>query len=333
MEIASKKIGHENVYIIAEIGSNHDQNIEQAKQLILESAKAGTDAVKFQLFDTDELYKPEDKLYKIFKEIEMNPDWIQELKNFAHQNGQAFIVSPFDLKSLNILIDNDVDAIKWASSETVKLSFLKEAAGKLKPIIISTGMCNLADVYEAVEVCRAENNNNIALLHCNSIYPAEPEHVNMKSMETLFHAFQLPVGYSDHTLDSTASIVAAAKGAKIIEKHITLDKKMKGPDHFYAIEPEELTTFVKNIRNVEKMFGSTNVEMHPEERKVGRREGIYAKKDIKSGSVITNDCICLNRPALGIDKRYFEVVLGSKINRDVIAGCEISWKDIKNNQL
>ena len=332
MEIAGKRIGMENTYIISEIGSNHNQNIEQAKRLIRMSAEAGTDAVKFQLFDTDSLYKPSDKLYEIFKEIELNSDWLTELKNCAHDNGQAFVVSPFDYKSLNILVDLDIDAIKWASSETVKLAFLKKAASINKPLIISTGMCNLADVYEAMEVCLAENNSQVALLHCSSLYPTEPKHVNIRSMETLMNAFKFPVGFSDHTLDSTASIVAIAKGAKIIEKHITLDRNMKGPDHFYAIEPKELVRFVQAIRDVEKMFGSQKVEMLPEERKVARRDGIYASTTLKEGEIITDISIEVKRPALGIDKRFIDVVIGSKVQRDVQSGSEITWKDINSNK-
>ncbi|MCD4679459.1 MAG: N-acetylneuraminate synthase family protein [Bacteroidales bacterium] len=333
MKIAGKTIGiKKRVYIIAEIGSNHNQNIEQAKKLIDVASEAGSDAVKFQLFNTDSLYKPEDKLYKIFKKIELDPNWITILRDYAHSKDQGFIVSPFDNKSIDVLIENNVDALKWASSETVKLSLLKYAASKQKPMIISTGMCNLADIYEAVEICNAEKNYDVALLHCTSLYPTEANFVNIEAMETLSKSFRLLTGFSDHTLDNTASIIAVARGAKILEKHITLDKKMKGPDHFYAVDPKGFKTFVNSIRDAEKMLGSPKIEMHPKERKVARREGIYINKDLAKGSIINREDIEIRTPAKGIDKRYIDLVIDATLNTSILANESLQWKHIMLNK-
>lgn len=334
MKIFKKEISlNHGVYIIAEVGSNHNQNIEQAKKLIDVAANAGSDAVKFQLYDTDSLYRPEHKLYSVFKETELNPSWIAILKDYAHSKKLGFIVSPFDYKSVDILVNNNVDALKWASSETVKLPLLKYAASKGKPIIISTGMCNLADIYEAVEVCYSEANIDIALLHCTSLYPTKSHEVNIRAMETLSKAFNLITGFSDHTLDDTASIIAIARGAKILEKHITLDKKLKGPDHFYALEPETFNMFVKKIREAEMMFGSHKVEMHYEERKVGRRDGIYVNKDLQKGCILKREDIVIKSPAKGIDKRYVEVVINSIINTNILANESLNWEHIRKVKL
>lgn len=332
MKIAGRNIGsNESTYIIAEIGSNHNQNMDQAKKLIDMAYEAGADAVKFQLFDTNSLYKPGDQLYDIFKDIELNPNWIPELRDYTHSNNLGFIASPFDFKSIDVLVENGIDALKWASSETVKLDLLKYAASKKLPLIISTGMCNIADIYEAVEICKSENNEDIVLLHVTSLYPTEAADVNLKAMETLSIVFDVLVGFSDHTLDNTASIVAVSKEAKVIEKHITLDKKMKGPDHFYAQEPSEFKEFVKNIRDAEKVMGSGFVEMHPEERKVGRRLGIYIKNTYKTGHIITNEDLIVDKPALGIDKRYIDTIVGSKLTSDVSKGEALLWEHIKIN--
>jgi len=314
------------VFVIAEIGSNHNQDLKQAKKLIDVSAEAGVDAVKFQLFRADSLYTPEDSLYEVFKSIELNPEWIDELIGYSRSKGLIFLASAFDEDSVELLNDLDIPAYKWASSETVNLRNLRLAASKGKPMIISTGMCDLADIYEALQVCYGENNNNVILMHCTSVYPTKIDKVNLRALDALERVFQVPVGFSDHTLGFTAAIAATAKGAKVIEKHITLDRKSKGPDHFFATEPHELKKFVELIREAEMCMGLPFLEMSPEERKIGRREGIYAKSSIARGEGLVEEMLMVKRPALGIKPRYLNALIGARAKRKILEGEPIKWE-------
>jgi sialic acid synthase SpsE len=326
ISVGNKSIGDGcPVFLISEVGSNHNQKISIAKELIDVSAEAGADAVKFQLFNTDALYKPGDELYPIFKSIELNQDWLQELIDYTRSKGLIFFASPFDVNSIKALEQYDIPLYKWASSETTNLKNLKIAAGKGKPIIISTGMCDTADVYEALQVCYSSNNENVILLHCSSLYPTKPDQINLNIIDTLRNTFQVIVGFSDHSLGNIASIAAVGKGAKVIEKHITLDKKMGGPDHFYAIEPEEYIDFVKSVRIAEECMGSNKIEMHPEVKKIARREGIYAKVDIEKGQTITKEMVTIKRPALGLRQRYKNAVIGLKPQKSIRKDEPINW--------
>ena len=325
------KIGHkyisknDPICVIAEIGSNHNQDIKLAKKLIDVAAGARADAVKFQLFDADELYKPGDELYDIFKEIELDADWLVELKTYAESKNLIFFASPFDEKSIHLLEDHGVSLYKWASSETTNLKNLRIAASYNKPMIISTGMCDLADIYEAVEVCKTVGNYDLVLLHTSSLYPTEPEDSNVNSIKALKRIFNLHVGFSDHTMSSTAAVVAVAYGATVIEKHITLDKKMKGPDHFYAAEPEEFKSYVQDIRTAEKVMGSDKVEMHPDVKEVARRVSIYAAVDIEKGSLISENMLQIKRPGAGIRPRYMTAVIGARAKEKIGKHTPINW--------
>ena len=214
---------------------------------------------------------------------------------------------------------------KWASSETTNLKNLGIAALYNKPIIISTGMCDIADIYEALEVCKAASNDEIVLLHTSSLYPTELVDTNLNAMQTLKNIFQLHVGFSDHTINSTSAVVAVALGAKVIEKHITLDKKMKGPDHFYASEPGEFTQYVKDIRNAEASLGSANIEMNSKVRAIARRESIYAKTDIGKNEKIQQKNLEIKKPALGIRPRYLSAVIGTTAKKNIIKNNPITW--------
>jgi len=329
IKIRNKYIGENDpVFIIAEIGSNHNQDFSLAKKLIDVSAKAGVDAVKFQLFSADKLYPKTDKLYQIFKNIELNIDWIGKLKTYANSRNLIFFASAFDDKSIEILNNNQIPLYKWASSETTNLYNLRKAASYGKPIIISTGMCDMADVYEALQVCYSVGNDNIVLLHCTSLYPTRADQVNINAMVSLINMFQVCAGLSDHTLSSTAAIAAVANGAKVIEKHITLDRKMKGPDHFYAIEPNELIKFVEAIRETEECMGSDKIEIHPDVVKIARREGIYAKSEINKGEVIKPEMLEVKRPALGVKSRYIRAIIGARAKRKISMNKPITWRDL-----
>lgn len=264
-------------------------------------------------------------MFDVMKKNELPREWTRELCKYAKKKGLIFLASPFDREAVDLLCKVDSPAFKWASSETVNLAFLRYAAKKKKPLFISTGMCNLADVYEAVEVAYSSGNQDVVLLHCTSLYPTEPQHVNLAVMDTLKNAFNLPVGYSDHSLGLLVPAIAVAKGACVIEKHFTLSRKLKGPDHSYAIEPDELKQMVREIREVEQSIGSSVKRMLPEEKKFARRDSLIAKRNIIKGAKFTEDMIKVGRPALGIESRFLKVVTEQKANKSIKKGEFITW--------
>jgi len=329
IKIGNRSIGNSKpVFIIAEAGSNHNQKLSQAKELIDAASESGVDAIKFQLFSAEELYSKNNPMFKVMKENEFPRGWLNILLDYAKKKDVIFLASPFDKKAIDLLVKAGSLAIKWASSETVNLRLLRYAALAKKPLLISTAMCNIADIYEAVEVARGAGNQDVALLHCTALYPTKPEDVNLSAMDTLRVAFGLPVGYSDHTLGIGVPIAAAVRGACIIEKHFTLSKKLKGPDHLYALEPGELKKMVEAIREAEKCFGSSVKEILPEEKKYARRESLVAKKDISKNVNLTKDMFLSSRPAGGVEPRFLNVVIEQKTKKNIKKGDLVKWEHI-----
>ena len=212
-------------YVIAEIGSNFDQDFEKACKLIDIAKDAGADAVKFQLFKADALYPNKDDLYEVFKAIELDEKWIPKLKEYSSKIKIDFFASAFDPSSLEILEKNNVIAHKIASSETTNLSFLNKVAKTGKPLLISTGMCDFVDIEEALNIAYSNKNYNICIMQCGSIYPLESKDTNLNVIDSFIKRYDHLAGFSDHTLDNTAAITAVGLGARIFEKHITLDNK------------------------------------------------------------------------------------------------------------
>ncbi len=315
-------------YVIAEIGSNFDQSLDTAKRLIDECADAGADAVKFQLFRAELMYPKGTTLYDIFKSIELSPDWLPELSAHADGCGVHFLASPFDPQSVDCLSDIGVPAMKIASSETTKLGLVEYIAAKNVPIFLSTGMCDLIDVIEAVKACQRAHNHDVALLQCGARYPLPVAQANLRVMEKFRDMFDAPVGFSDHTEGQVAALAAVALGANVIERHVTLDRKSDGPDHFFAMETRELKEFVKNLHDAFAARGSSEKEMLQEEKEVGRREGLYAVRKLEKGAVITADDITKRRPATGIRARYFDAVIGAKVINGIEEDQPIIWSDI-----
>jgi len=316
----------EPTLVIAEIGSNHNQKLSQAKQLIDAAAKAGVDAVKFQLFKAEVLYPNRDTYYDIMKANELPREWVTELATYAKQHNLLFMASPFDYEAIDILDELETPALKLASSEAVNWPLVQYAASKKRPLIVSTGMCDLADVSQLVELVRnTANNEDVILLQCTALYPPEPRQVNLRAMETMRNAFHLLIGFSDHTPGITISVAAVARGACIIEKHLTLNRGMEGPDHAYALEPDEMGTLVKSIRTVEASLGSPVKDMLTSERSVARRESVTATIDIPKSTKITRDMLVCSRPAIGIKPKFVEAVIGSSSNQDINAGQALTW--------
>lgn len=316
-----------DLYVIAEVGSNFNQSLDQARRMIDVAAESGANAVKFQLFRADILY-PTGELNALFKSIELKADWIPILNKHAADRGLQLLASAFDRESVDVLEAAGVPAHKIASSETANLPLLHYIASKGKPLVISTGMCDMVDVEEAVNVCLGAGNGQIALLQCGAMYPLPAELANLNVIPALAERFKCPVGFSDHTLGSAAGAAAVGLGATVFEKHFTLDRASEGPDHSYALEPGELNNYIATLVEAHRALGSREKEMLPQERAVGRREGLFAARDLVQGEVIAAKDFIMRRPATGLRARYASTVAGARVARNVAKDEPLSWDTI-----
>lgn len=321
------------IFIIAEAGVNHNGSIELAKQLINAAASAGADAVKFQTFIAEEVvsinapkaeYQKEttdisESQYDMIKKLELSKKDHLELIDHAKNRNIIFLSTPFDERSVDLLVELGIPLIKISSGEITNHPFLKYISKKGLPIILSTGMSTLNEVDEAVSAIKEAGCKDLTLLHCTSNYPSRIEDCNLRAMKTMFNSFNLPVGYSDHTLGTVVPIAAAAMGACVIEKHFTMDKNLPGPDHKASLEPNELKEMVRNIRIVEKAFGSSMkspVASELEVRDVVRRS-IVAKVEIPRGIIITEDLLAFKRPGVGIAPKHIGLLIGKTANQNI----------------
>jgi N-acetylneuraminate synthase/N,N'-diacetyllegionaminate synthase len=266
----------------------------------------------------------------LIKSVELPREWHRGLFDYAVNKNLHFISSPFDYEAVDILNDLGVPAFKVASFEITDLELIKYVAKKGKPIIISTGMANMEEIKEALHTARSQGNDDVILLQCHSLYPTPPELVNLNAIETMRKVFKIPIGFSDHTTGIHIPIAAVAKGAKMIEKHFTLDRNMKGPDHSFAIEPYELIQMVKNIRDLEKAEGTGIKEKSEKEKEMlekGRRS-IIATVDIKKGTKITRDMLIVKRPGYGIEPKFLDKVINKTAKKNIKAEQWITWNDI-----
>ena len=334
-------IGGDNpCFIIAEIGSNHNNDYDIAIRLIDEAAKAGVNAVKFQTFRASTHYSKYApgfeylnglKTYDLIKSLEINRDWHKPLKEYCDSIGLVFLSSPCDSDAIEELDKLGVAAFKLASFDLPDVSLIKQMARTKRPIILSTGMANWMEIQNAIDILRSVGNQQIALLQCTSLYPAPIELSNLHTIKTMKNAFGVVTGYSDHTIGEHICIAAVAQGASIIEKHFTLDRSMKGPDHKFAIEPKELETMVQHIRDVERSIGDGMKQgPRPEEKEMfdkGRRS-IHAACDINKGEKITKDMLIIKRPGLGLPP-YLKPHIVNRIDKQNIKKDKwITWEMI-----
>ena len=324
INIGKRRVGDgEPVFIIAEVGSNHDGKLEQAKQLIAAAKQCGADAVKFQSFTAAQLVSPGyETLYQAFRKVEMPGAWHRELVEFAASQDIIFMSTPFDEGVASLLDQLGVAAFKIASGDMTDHPLLRHVAGFHKAVILSTGMAELSEVEEAVEVIRQAGNNDIILLHCVSNYPPLAEDINLRAMVTMHEALGLPVGFSDHSPGITADIGAVALGACVIEKHVTIDKTLPGPDHPYALEVDEFADMVRQLRFLEAALGNgvkAPVPGEVPERRLARR-GVYAATAIPKGTVIEKRMLKIVRPRMdALEPGKIETVLGRKAKKDIAA--------------
>ena len=316
-------------FVVAEIGANHNRSLTLAKEMIDMAVEAGADAAKFQIYSAPTLYstKADASLHydgpgltELIESVATPRDWLHELSNYCSQRNIIFFATPFDSAAVDEL--NPVSELfKIASFEIVDIPLIRYVASKGKPMIIATGLANLSEVEDAVFACMNQGNDRVTLLQCASCYPAPAAIMNLRAMETMRQTFGLPVGLSDHTLGIHISVAAVAMGASVIEKHVTMNRKMKGPDHPFAIEPNELREMVHQIREVESALGD-GFKKGPASEEMGyynmARRSLHARVDIPKGMKITSDMLLSKRPGHGIRPKYLDWVLGRR------ASCNIS---------
>lgn len=322
--------------IIAEAGVNHNGSIELAKKLVEKAKEAGVDYVKFQTFKAAKLVtkaakqaeyqqknigKEGDGQYRMLKKLELSPKEHQILIGFCNELGIKFFSTAFDFDSIEYLHSLDLGLWKIPSGEVTNYPFLKRIAAYNEKTILSTGMCDMQDVRNAVEALYKNglSKENLILLHCNTEYPTPFEDVNLKAMDALRKEFGVEVGYSDHTKGIEVPIAAVALGATVIEKHFTLDRTLPGPDHKASLEPDELKAMVSAIRNIEKAVGGDGTKHVSESERKNiaiARKSIVAACDIKAGEVFAEENLTVKRPGSGISPMRWEEVLGMKAKRD-----------------
>ncbi|WP_353663233.1 N-acetylneuraminate synthase [Hydrogenimonas sp. SS33] len=323
-----------SVFVIAEAGVNHNGKIELAKKMIDAAAEAGADAVKFQTFKTENLVSKkaekaeyqktttdrDESQFDMIKRLELDVDTHYELMEYCNRKGIMFLSTPFDIDSIALLDRMGLDIFKIGSGEITNLPYLR-AIGKLgKRVILSTGMADIGEIEDALDILIQSGTakEKITILHANTMYPTPMEDVNLKAMQTIACTFGCDVGYSDHTLGIEVDIAAVALGAKVIEKHFTLDKSMEGPDHKASLEPHELKAMVTAIRNIEKALGNGIKKPSPSEipNIAIARKSIVASRPIKKGEILTSDNITAKRPANGLSPMRWDEIVGIAAPKD-----------------
>lgn len=346
IEIAGRKVGPGNpCFIIAEAGVNHNGSTELAIELIDAAADAGADAVKFQTFNAQKLAsanapqadyqrlaaKKIETQLQMLQRLELSAEAHRTLIEHCQKRDIVFLSTPFEEESATFLDTLDVPAFKIPSGEITNLPFLAHVARTGRPMIVSTGMCNLGEVEEAVGTIEATGHRQMVLLHCVSNYPANPADVNLRAMLTLQAAFNLPVGYSDHTLGTAVGTASVAMGACVLEKHFTLDCNLPGPDHQASIEPAELKYLVQAIRVVESAMGDgrkTPVSNESNTSAVARKS-LVAANNIAAGDEITEALLAIKRPGNGLPPKMKSFVVARRARVDIAAGELLRLEDIE----
>ncbi len=321
-----------STYIIAEAGVNHNGSLDMAKEMVITAKKIGVDAIKFQTFITENLVtksaqKAEyqksntsrvESQFEMLKKLEFSYDDYAELKELCEKLDIDFISTPFDLDSIDMLLKLDIDKLKLPSGEITNYPYLVKMAKTQKPIIMSSGMCTMNEIEDAITILKENGTIDLSLLHCTTEYPAPYEEVNLSAINTMKAQFKLNTGYSDHTRGIEIPIAAVALGATIIEKHFTLNHNAEGPDHKASLEPQEMAQMVKAIRNVESSIGNGQKSPSPSEMKNISivRKSIVARTNICCGDLFTEDNLTTKRPGTGLSPMYWKDLLGKRALRD-----------------
>lgn len=330
-----------HVYIIAEAGVNHNGNLDMAYKLVDAAVKTGADAVKFQTFTAEALVSPmtqkvayqmdttphEESHFDMLKQLELSKKEHQLLFKYCVKKGIEFVSTPYDVESAKFLNELGVQTYKTASADIVDLTLHRFLSETGKKVIIATGMATLGEIEEVVNIY--PDKSKITLLHCVSNYPCSIESLNLKAIQTLKHAFNVEVGYSDHSVGSLAATISVALGGSVVEKHFTLDKTLPGPDHKASSDYLEFSELVDSIRSAEVALGSPAKLCQAEEAEMAAvsRKSIVLSRNVKKGEIITEDHIALKRPGTGLYAREILNVLNKKARYDLSKDHMLSWAD------
>lgn len=342
MRIGNVEINdNSRTFIIAELSGNHGNDIEIAKRTIKAAKDAGADAIKLQTYTPDTITLDCDNeyfqikqgtiwdgntMYDLYKQAYTPWEWHEELFDYAKEIGIIIFSSPFDHTAVDLLEDLGTPAYKIASAEIMDTELIKYVASKGKPIIFSTGIAYIEEIKQAIDVSKGEGNYEIALLKCVSAYPTPMNQCNLKTIPNLRNTFGVIAGFSDHTLGTTAPIVAVTLGAKIIEKHFILDKSIGGPDSSFSLDLNEFSEMVKAIRDAEDAIGQVSYDLTEKTKRTREHSrSLFVVKHIKEGEVLTEENVKSIRPGYGIAPKHYKEILGKKANQDIKKGTPLRW--------
>ena len=334
------------VFVIAEISANHGQSYRRAVSLIRKAKECGADAVKFQTYTPDTItidsnkgnfYIKHDKwggqtLHNLYSEAYTPWHWFRKLKHIADEEGIIFFSSVFDVTAVDLMEEINVPCYKISSFELVDLPLIEYASKTKKPLLMSTGMASLSEIRAAVRAARTMGTPELVLLHCVSAYPAAPEHMHLKTIPDLAKRFKVTAGLSDHTLGIGASLAAVSLGARVVEKHFTLSRKIRTADNFFSIEPNELKALVDNVRLIEKALGTVNYSLSQDEQDNRKyRRSLFVVRDVKKGEVISDSAVKSIRPADGLEPKYLGKILGKRATKNIKKGTPMTWELVQNS--
>ncbi|NLX06409.1 MAG: N-acetylneuraminate synthase [Phycisphaerae bacterium] len=344
IDLGERKVGPGHpVYVIAEAGPNHNRDFDLAIRLIDVAVEAKADSVKFQTYSAEQMYskqtktmeylyekgvlKPGQTVWDMIKSIEIPRQWQKDLAAYCRQKNITFLSTPFDLEAVEELEAVGCPAYKIASFEIVHYPLLKACAQTGKPILLSTGMASLGDIEQALEAIWSAGGRQVLLFHCEIAYPPRFQDVHLRAIQTMAQAFGTPVGWSDHTTGYACDIAAVALGACAIEKHYTVDKSLPGPDHHYALLPDELAAMVKAIRETQAALGTPKKGTSEGELEMYHlaRRSLVAARAVKMGQTIGADAIAVKRPGYGIHPQFLDVIVGRKAARDIQTDDVLTW--------
>ncbi|RXJ77275.1 pseudaminic acid synthase [Arcobacter sp. F155] len=341
MKIGNFDLKKDGTYIISELSANHGRDINIVKKTIKAAKEIGANAVKLQTYTADTLTLNSDKedfiikggtlwddkkLYELYKEAYLPWEWHKELFEYARSIDIDIFSSPFDKSAVDFLEQFNPSAYKIASFEITDYDLIKYTASKGKPIIISTGIATISEIQDAVDICRSVGNENIILLKCTSSYPAPLEDANLATIPNLAQTFGVVSGFSDHTLGTTAPVVAVTLGAKVIEKHFILDKSIGGPDADFSLDKQEFSDMIKAVRDTEGLLGKVDYTLTAKKKKSRQfARSLYVSKDIKKGELFTEKNIRSVRPGYGLHPKYLNDILGKEAKKSYTIGDRVSF--------
>jgi sialic acid synthase SpsE len=343
IKIGNRFIGNGHpTYIIAEIGANFDKDINKAKRLIDAAKECGADCAKFQTFSTPKIVSEGGfsrmklegvhgswgrTVSEVFKDAEFPREWHKEISDYCKKVGIDFSTSPYDFEAVDLCMELDIPFIKMGSGDITWLEMLAYIAKTGKPLMLATGDATMAEIDEAVRTIEATGNNQLVLMQCITNYPSKIDSANVNVLKTYQSAFDILTGYSDHAPGPVVALASVVLGGCVIEKHFTLNKADKGPDHPHSMNPTEFKLMVDYVREVERAMGSTRKEVVAEEGETVfvQRRCLYAKNSLKKGQVITESDIDVLRPALGIAPKFKSIIIGKTCKIDIEAGQPLFW--------